>query len=277
MRHQNRPTIGSLYDGQSYFCTNLSCTSHSSGGFSPSAGIVLFLPMGVCIKASVFTRLAEASAMVFVAQNTSVPVPKVYSAFKHKQVTYIVMERVPGKMLCRGWRFRTAESQARVLASLRRVIQQLRQIPAPAGCGVSNVDGGQIYDPRLPGEKHWGPFRTVEDFHRKLRADLDEPINQGIPLPGFERLTAFHRQSSPDVVFTHGDLSSLNIMAKGDEVVGIIDWETAGWMPPYWEYTSSCNVNPYNEFWREEIDKLLEPLPEALDAETVRRQYNSDY
>lgn len=29
-------------------------------------------------------------------------------------------------------------------------------------------------------------------------------------------------------LFTHGDLSSLNILACGDKVVGIVDWETAG-------------------------------------------------
>lgn len=31
--------------------------------------------------------------------------------------------------------------------------------------------------------------------------------------------------------FTHGDLRSLNILACGDSIVGIVDWETAGWYP----------------------------------------------
>jgi len=33
--------------------------------------------------------------------------------------------------------------------------------------------------------------------------------------------------------FTHGDLSSLSILARGDEVVAIVDWEIAGWCPSY--------------------------------------------
>lgn len=41
-------------------------------------------------------------------------------------------------------------------------------------------------------------------------------------------------ETSP-IVFTHGDLSSLNILARVDDIVGIIDWETAGWYPSYWE------------------------------------------
>ncbi|KAK6840103.1 hypothetical protein PG987_005969 [Apiospora arundinis] len=43
----------------------------------------------------------------------------------------------------------------------------------------------------------------------------------------------------PASVFTHGDLNPSNIFVRGDEVVGIIDWETAGWYPDYWEYTSA--------------------------------------
>jgi len=53
-------------------------------------------------------------------------------------------------------------------------------------------------------------------------------------------------------VFTHGDLSSLNILTHGDVVVAVIDWETSGWYPSYWEYTSAWNVNQQNQFWRDE-------------------------
>ncbi|KFH41870.1 hypothetical protein ACRE_074060 [Hapsidospora chrysogenum ATCC 11550] len=242
------------------------------------AGPVVFLSSRVCVKATGLTSLAEASAMRFVAENTTIPVPKVYSAFEHKGVVYIVMERIDGHLLTDGWLHRTPESRSRILSSLRPMIQQLRQIPAPAGCWVCNVDGGPIYDPRLPGVKDWGPFPTIDDFHRKLRLDLDEPVYCGRPLgEDFGRLISFHKRHWSSPVFTHGDLSSLNILARGDEVVGIVDWETAGWMPPYWEYTSAWHVNPYNPFWQEEVDRFLEPFPEALEMEVIRRKYNADF
>lgn len=53
----------------------------------------------------------------------------------------------------------------------------------------------------------------------------------------------------------------------------IIDWETSGWCPTDWEYTTACQVNLYNEFWREEIDKFMEPLPKELKMETIRQRY----
>jgi RIO-like serine/threonine protein kinase len=48
--------------------------------------------------------------------------------------------------------------------------------------------------------------------------------------------------------FIHGDLSSLNIIVRGDTIVGLIDWQTAGWYPSYWEYTTASPVNLQNFF-----------------------------
>jgi hypothetical protein len=61
----------------------------------------------------------------------------------------------------------------------------------------------------------------------------------------------------------------LNILVRGDVIVGIVDWETAGWYPSYWEYTTASQVSPMNWFWREEIDKFLDPMPEALEMENA--------
>jgi hypothetical protein len=76
--------------------------------------------------------------------------------------------------------------------------------------------------------------------------------------------------------FTHGDLSSLNILARGDNIVGIIDWETAGFLPEYLEYTSACQVNPRNLFWREEVEKFIGPMPAAWEMGKIRRKYFGD-
>lgn len=238
-------------------------------------GGVLFISK-FCIKAGPFTTLAEAHAMQFVAQHTSIPVPKVYCAFTRKGRTYIVMSKVDGQMLGQGWVARSEESKARILAQLKRMTEELRGITPPEGVGVANVNGGPIYDPRLPRKSLWGPFKAVQDFHKELRdgADVD-PNRRGLPWD-IAALVSFHKQPSP-VVFTHGDLSSLNVLARGDEVVGIIDWETAGWLPSYWEYTSAWNVNPQNEFWQQEVDKFLTPMPHELEMEQIRQKYFGDF
>ncbi|ERT03281.1 hypothetical protein HMPREF1624_01587 [Sporothrix schenckii ATCC 58251] len=79
-----------------------------------------------------------------------------------------------------------------------------------------------------------------------------------------------YKEPQPPVL-THGDLRANNILADGDTVTGIIDWETAAWMPAYWEYTNAWHVNPYNPYWQEEVDRFLKPRPQELEMEKLRR------
>lgn len=241
-------------------------------------GGVIFVSPTLCIKSTPFTRLAEASAMRFVAQHTSIPVPKVHCAFEEKGQTYILMERIDGETLARVWGQRSDESRAQILRQLKAIVDELRGIPALPKTGVSNVDGGPIFDHRLPRQSSWGPFQTIQEFHRELRSGIHVgDIEDDASSPGVKDMASFHEQAWQCPVFTHGDLSALNILVRGDEVVGLVDWETAGWYPPYWEYTSAKHANPQNLWWQDEVDKFIAPMPEALGMETIRRKFFGDF
>jgi hypothetical protein len=127
---------------------------------------------------------------------------------------------------------------------------------------IAGVDGGTLWDCRLPcGPQRFSPFANTDDFHHFLRGGIDEaPFGH----QDITEMITLHRQEWGPPVFSHGDLSSLNILVKGEAITGIIDWETAGWWPSYWEYTSAQQVNPRNSFWDDCIDKFLDPWPEAL-------------
>lgn len=239
-------------------------------------GRILLVSSKLCIKATGFTTLAEANTMQFVAKNTSVPVPKVYCSFEHKGRVYILMERIAGQTLSDGWTQRSDESKARILAQLKAITAQLRNIPPSSNVGVANVDGGPIFDQRLPDKSFWGPFATIRDFHQELRQGLVVGDDEEA-LPGLRDLIAFHDGPWTQPVFTHGDLSSLNIIALDDEITGIVDWESAGWMPPYWEYTSAWHVNPRDALWRDVVPGFLTPLPYEIQMEKIRRQYFGEF
>jgi aminoglycoside phosphotransferase len=81
--------------------------------------------------------------------------------------------------------------------------------------------------------------------------------------PDLAELIAFYQQAENEIVLTHGDLSSLNKLICGDDVVGIIDWETAGWFPVYWEYTTAKFVNPMNPFWADPVNQFITPMPKS--------------
>ncbi|OJJ96598.1 hypothetical protein ASPACDRAFT_54471 [Aspergillus aculeatus ATCC 16872] len=203
--------------------------------------------------------LTNTSAMRFISQNTSIPVPKIFCAFTRSGVTYIVMKRIKGDIIGNGWVRRSEESKAKLLSALAKTIREMRDLRPPEGMGVASVDGGSLHDCRISGPSlDFGPFATIQDFHRHLRMGLE-----------------FNSKLHP-LTFTHGDLSSLNILVREDDIVGIIDWETAGWHPSYWEYTSADQVNPQNSFWVHEIDKFLEAMPEELAMERLRQKWFGD-
>jgi hypothetical protein len=211
----------------------------------PRHGPVLMLSKNLCIKVGTLKQPAEAATMQFIAKHTSIPVPKVHCAFERKGYKYILMERVQGHILRENWLERNAESKEKILAQIENMVNQMRRILFPSGQDISNVAGGPLFDSRLSGGSYHGLFDTVQDFHRHLREGYEGGNEDA---PDANRLVEWHNQSRSKPIFTHRDLSTMNIIVRGDEVVGIIDWETAGWWPEYWEYTSAWHVNPYNEF-----------------------------
>ena len=135
---------------------------------------------------------------------------------------------------CTSLGTRSTESKEKILAQLKKMVQELRLLPPPSP-HISNVDGGPVYDCRFPGTSSIvGPFDTIHDFHDFLCNGVQaDPMN----LPDVNRMVMLQDHPWPMPVFTHGDLSSFNILAHGDDIVGIIDWEMSGWYPSYWEYS----------------------------------------
>lgn len=64
--------------------------------------------------------------------------------------------------------------------------------------------------------------------------------------------------------FTHGNLGVSNILVRDAKVVAIIDWECAGWIAEYWEYTMAHYKPVYlpesYEMLREKVDRYDDEL-----------------
>lgn len=242
---------------------------------------ILYLPFGLCIKYGDNVDLSEAASMEFIRKHTSVPVPKVYWAFEHRGQTYIAMERIRGQKLATGWLDRSDDSKAILLKQLKSMVEEIRMVKSPHGSRVASVDCGSLSDKRLPGlgvtypvptAKRFGPFNDIPAFHRWLRRPVETVEDTNIP--EIAKLVTTHENKDWGwPVFTHGDLSSLNILIQDEKIVGIVDWETAGWYPYYWEYTTASQVNMRNLFWAAYIDRFLIPSPEELELERIRQKY----
>lgn len=54
----------------------------------------------------------------------------------------------------------------------------------------------------------------------------------------------------PEVVFTHGDIHSRNVLVDEDgHITGLLDWESAGWYPEYFDFTVALRGLPDDYRW----------------------------
>jgi serine/threonine protein kinase len=243
-------------------------------------GACIPISKGLIVKCDFLVDLTEAATMRFVADNTSIPVPKVWCSFEHKGRAYIVMERIDGHYITKDWNTRSQESKDKLLAQLKTMIQELRSLQPPPGSGVESCIGGSMHDSRISRpERRFGPFKTIHEFHLWLRGGLQPSEVKMTGLMTQEDYDAFMEMAKqqdgpwPRTVFTHADLNPTNILVRGDEVVSIIDWEFSGWYPHYWEYTAAFCTQILATGWQELLGSFLEPCPEELKMEMTRQMW----
>ncbi|KAM5386124.1 hypothetical protein ACJA88_002274 [Fusarium oxysporum] len=196
------------------------------------------LPFGLYLKcnSNPDTLRNEYNALKVLEQKTNIPAPRVFDVVSQHtgedDFSYLLMSRVPGTTLATCRDALSDQDYANLSAQLKDCVSQLRDIPKPInnGMAICNTLGEACRDPRIRDWAPIGPFPDEASFSQNLRFP-DEPSRRG------------HK-----IVFTHGDLNPRNIMmertissagAIGWRLSGIIDWETAGNYPEYWDYTKS--------------------------------------
>jgi thiamine kinase-like enzyme len=65
--------------------------------------------------------------------------------------------------------------------------------------------------------------------------------------------------------FTHSVIAPRNILIKDGKIAAIVDWESAGWYPEYWEYNRWAVSNyTSSQIWHDLRDVVLDPYPDEL-------------
>lgn len=121
-----------------------------------------------------------------------------------------------------------------VIRGVRGAIHELRSIRPPPNTGVSSLEGRPLNSWRLREKEVIPPFPDIDSFHEYILEGVLVESRKPRIRHMAER-TWFKKEHR--LCFTHGDLNLHNILIKDDKMVGIIDWETAGWLPEYWEWT----------------------------------------
>jgi aminoglycoside phosphotransferase (APT) family kinase protein len=180
--------------------------------------------------------LDDAESIMFIRENTTIPVPEILDTYHEDGKNYIVMNYIPGVSLDNVWECMSAEDMSVITKELEDYVRQMRQLSAPEGVLIGSVTGGPAIDRRQSGSATGGPFRSETDFNEWQLAQL---IPQ-VPLSSREMYASMHK-SDHRVVFTHGDLAFHNIIVSDGHIKAIIDWEYSGWYPEHWDYCKTLS------------------------------------
>ncbi|KGO66230.1 Nucleoside phosphorylase [Penicillium italicum] len=196
-----------------------------------------------------------------VARRAGLPVPRVICYGEHTDTPHapvsILMTRVPGEELGQVFESLNNEDKDSILKELKGYLKIIRGWSSPwGGQRICSLQGTSISSVRLPGHSA-GPFESEVEFNEFLI----QPAWSGGFSSDTEYKDALDRAkrmgSLPHrVVFTHGDLKHHNILVQGGKITGFLDWESAGWYPEYWDFTTALRFTREDFWWYSFVIKL---------------------
>ncbi|KAM5471843.1 hypothetical protein MauCBS54593_003249 [Microsporum audouinii] len=217
----------------------------------------------------------EGHALLFIEQHLSIPAPRLYAMYREGEKLYIIMQFIPGVDLQSLWPSLSNFDKKSILGELRCIFDEIRSLPPKGFFG--GVMGGPVphryFYSREKNPAITGPFEREEGFHLAI-AERSRQIWTGNNRHGW--ISDFFARNLPIAlkghgsVFTHSDLCPQNIIiqiidsessTKRYRVGAIIDWETAGWYPTYWEFAATFALLQWFDDWPESLEKILDPWP----------------
>lgn len=182
-----------------------------------------------------------------------------------------------GKTLREAWPSLDEVAKERVCRDTWAIVEKLREIPRPEmddGAFYLAADGTSKIIQTLVGDEHdtYPPMKTDED----LRARIWERYvkNNGLSYPEGNGVYEMLPRSEVSV-FTHGDIHPRNILVEqnveegsGVRITGLIDFESAGFYPDYWEFSEMMACGRKDAEWMEMMDRTK---PREWDISGIRR------
>lgn len=185
----------------------------------------------VIVKYGYNVRQAEADAMQFVSSHTSMPVPKLHGTFTNEDGrTFIVMQFVRGETLENIWPSLSENEKNKLALEMRAHVDDMRKLKGEYIGAIGRLPCmvGSLQGPSK------GPFSTEKELNDALAQQYEDAR------PGyFGSMLKKMLKDNHQVVFSHSDLNMRNIMVRHMRIVAVIDWESAGFFPEYWEYAHS--------------------------------------
>lgn len=200
----------------------------------------------------------ETSNIRFLASRTSIPTPKVIEEWQEDDGAYFLLtRRIQGQPLSELWPTMSWADKERVAKQTAEYLMQLRELRSDR---MESIGGQPLYSaflfPNGYGIGH-GPISSDDELWAEMLALTQVP----------KQICSKLRQRMPTAApytFTHGDLTNVNIMVENGNLAGILDWESSGYFPVWWEFTcAGIGLGQEEKEWKELLRKHLPDHTEA--------------
>ncbi|KAH5112452.1 hypothetical protein HBH71_161290 [Parastagonospora nodorum] len=197
-----------------------------------------------------------------IAWSAGLPVPKIISYGEHPDTPHtpvsILMTRIPGRGLGDPELYEdmTEDERESVFTELQCMLQTMRKWSHPwAKEKICSVLGTAVRSVHIPSHAV-GPCDSETEFNDHFFNSISSNsfYSQAKFKETLETADRLREMCHP-IVFTHGDLKHHNIMILNGHSSGFLDWESTGWYPDYWEFTTPLRFGP-RDFWNELVWRL---------------------
>lgn len=108
------------------------------------------------------------------------------------------------------------------------------------------------------------PFDSMDAFHAQFFCTLPSTSDAAM-----QSLAIRTRAKKYRLCFSHCDLGPQNILVDDNQrPVGLIDWDSAAWMPEYWEFTAAIHKRLKYEPWVEIFKRVFLQYEDELTLES---------
>lgn len=191
----------------------------------------------------------EPYMMRWVAERTSVRLPRVRRCVQIKRQLWMLIEYVAGEDLVYIWPHLSIWRKIMTAWTIRGYIHQLRAMdtPYPSVPGPFDETGTPLQCSGLCfGEHPAGPFGSYQELYKfyrgRLLVTLDWKETRGLLKKAGRaavlRDPKLNFDASQPLVFTHNDISMWNVRIRQDGTVWLLDWGAAGLFPRWFEYAN---------------------------------------
>ncbi|KAI0797120.1 kinase-like domain-containing protein [Abortiporus biennis] len=227
------------------------------------------------VKFGSYAALEEFTMLDYIAEHTTIPVPRSMGCVKVGNTSYLFTTFIPGETLERRWDTLTVAQKASVRYQLNTILTELRNFPYP-----TNTPLGSLSTPHVCKDYHMtvavsSPnILTISQFHDFL---VSRPLPNVSPF--YLRWLRSQLRDEYRIVLSHGDLHPRNILVVDSpegtvHISAIIDWEMGGWYPEYWEMYKALNTrngNDSSDWWEHFPEVILGFDREVLERRVVEQ------